>query len=553
VADNVNVSNAPASSNPDIPVRTSETAAGKQIQHMRLDLGSGTTESVVSGTVPVSGTVTVSEPVSVDDNGASLTVDATSWPLPTGAATAALQLPDGHNVTVDNAAGAAAVNIQDGGNSITVDAASLPLPTGAATEATLSTLNGKVTACDTGNVTIAALPNEGQQTMANSISVAIASNQSVIPVSDNSTTLSVDDGAGSLTVDGTVAATQSGTWNITNVSGTVSLPTGAATSANQTTEITALQLIDDIVLAEDAVHSSGAAGVLALTRRADTASTSAGTDGDYATLNTNGDGRLHVADTRTGGSAQQIQGNIAAGAAVSGTNPVTIAFKDIFGNAAIPTGIDAGGINVLGTWSLDGSLNLADISPSGETYVTSLVAHDAVDSGNPIKVGGYAVTNNDGLTACASADRSDLSTDRRKRLIIDSDRILTASATFAVTTNTQIIAAPGAGSKIQVYGIHASLHTPDSSSLGAGADESEGIRFRFASGTWHFHRIWKTSQFNSIDGKDLGLCVSPDSIVIQPGHWDGGDNEALNGALVGLSTVGTYTAYVTVTYRVMPT
>lgn len=47
-------------------------------------------------------------------------------------------------VTVDNGAGAAAVNIQDGGNSITVDASSLPLPTGASTEATLSTLNGKV-------------------------------------------------------------------------------------------------------------------------------------------------------------------------------------------------------------------------------------------------------------------------------------------------------------------------------------------------------------------------------------------------------------------------
>lgn len=45
-----------------------------------------------------------------------------------------------------------------------------------------------------------------------------------IPVTDNS---------GSLTVDGTVAATQSGTWNITNVSGTVSLPTGAATAAKQ--------------------------------------------------------------------------------------------------------------------------------------------------------------------------------------------------------------------------------------------------------------------------------------------------------------------------------
>lgn len=38
---------------------------------------------------------------------------------------------------VNNSSGLGAVNIQDGGNSITVDAVSLPLPTGAATEASL--------------------------------------------------------------------------------------------------------------------------------------------------------------------------------------------------------------------------------------------------------------------------------------------------------------------------------------------------------------------------------------------------------------------------------
>ncbi len=38
-----------------------------------------------------------------------------------------------------------------------VSAASLPLPTGASTEATLSTLNGKVTACNTGAVTVSAI------------------------------------------------------------------------------------------------------------------------------------------------------------------------------------------------------------------------------------------------------------------------------------------------------------------------------------------------------------------------------------------------------------
>lgn len=62
----------------------------------------------------------------------------------------------------------------------------------------------------------------GQNTMANSLPVVIASNQTGVPVTDN---------GGSLTVDGTVAATQSGTWNINNISGTITLPTGAATES----------------------------------------------------------------------------------------------------------------------------------------------------------------------------------------------------------------------------------------------------------------------------------------------------------------------------------
>lgn len=68
--------------------------------------------------------------------------------------------------------------------------------------------------------------------------------------------------AGTLTV-GAHAVTQSGTWNITNISGTVSLPTGAATEATLAavagyldTEIaalvTAVQLLDNIVAGNEA-------------------------------------------------------------------------------------------------------------------------------------------------------------------------------------------------------------------------------------------------------------------------------------------------------------
>lgn len=59
-----------------------------------------------------------------------------------------------------------------------------------------------------------------------------------------------------LTVADVVSAAQSGTWNITNITGTISLPTGAATSANQTTEITALQMLDNPI----GSSTGGAAG-----------------------------------------------------------------------------------------------------------------------------------------------------------------------------------------------------------------------------------------------------------------------------------------------------
>jgi hypothetical protein len=107
-------------------------------------------------------------------------------------------------------------------------------------------------------------------------------------------TFVVGDGSGALTVDGTINAAQSGTWNITNVSGTISLPTGAATSANQSTEITALQLIDNIVSAEDTASANLDGGAVVLAKRTDTApAATSGLNGDYEPLQVNG-GRLWV-------------------------------------------------------------------------------------------------------------------------------------------------------------------------------------------------------------------------------------------------------------------
>lgn len=129
--------------------------------------------------------------------------------LPTGAATDATlaaisaKLPAtlgqsvmANSLTVTIASNQSALQVaQNGTWNITNITGTVSLPTGASTEATLAAMSAKLPA------------TLGQKTMANSFAVTIASDQSAVP------------------------ASQSGTWHIGNITGTVSLPTGAATEA----------------------------------------------------------------------------------------------------------------------------------------------------------------------------------------------------------------------------------------------------------------------------------------------------------------------------------
>src|SRR5215469_9170491 len=120
------------------------------------------------------------------------------------------------------------------------------LPTGAATSAgqpTAATL-GSTTSGQTGNLSLGAVTTAAPtyvtgQTNALSLTTAgalrVDGSGSTQPVSGTVTVTQATAANLNATVTGTVTANQGGTWNINNISGTVSLPTGAATSANQPT------------------------------------------------------------------------------------------------------------------------------------------------------------------------------------------------------------------------------------------------------------------------------------------------------------------------------
>lgn len=123
--------------------------------------------------------------------------------------------------------------------------------------------------------------------------------------------LSIDDNGGSITVDGTVditdgggSITVDGTVTVDSITNDVSIDDGgnsitvdnAGTFAVQEDgpALTALQLIDNLVLLEDAAAAGGEAGVQMLAVRQDTLASSTSADGDFASLKVNANGELYV-------------------------------------------------------------------------------------------------------------------------------------------------------------------------------------------------------------------------------------------------------------------
>lgn len=78
---------------------------------------------------------------------------------------------------------------------------------------------------------------------------------------------------------------------------------------------TSIQVLDDIVLAEDSVHASGDKGVMPLVVRQDSLSSLVSADGDYSPLSVDADGALYV----TLGNELNIDTNDVANVAIQNT------------------------------------------------------------------------------------------------------------------------------------------------------------------------------------------------------------------------------------------
>ena len=354
-----------------------------------VDIGGSGSITITSGTVTVSNEVEIK-----NDVGNPVPVSASSLPLPTGAATestlSALNTKVPANLTVT----ATRLLVDGSGVTQPISAASLPLPSGAATETTLSALNGK-------------LGSLGQKLMTGSAPVVIASDQSAIP------------------------ASQSGTWNITNISGTVSLPTGAATAANQTTEITHLSNIAGATLVDNAAFTDGTTRVDVAGFIFDDVAGTALTENDVAAARIDSK-RAQVAvfedgatrgryATVTAANAVKVDGSavtqpISAAAlplptgastettlsAVSGKLPATLGQKTSANSLAVSIASDQSAVpaSQSGTWNINnvsGTVSLPTGAATSALQTTGNTSLSSIDGKltttlNGLKVDGSAVT-----------------------------------------------------------------------------------------------------------------------------------------------------------------
>lgn len=349
----------------------------------------------------------------------------------------------------------------------------------------------------------------------------------------------ISDGGGSLTVDGTVTA---------------AVGVGAT----------------DLGKAEDAVHASGDVGVMAIAVRRDTdISGVVDTDGDYSPLLVTSTGRLKVADITSQNSLGVIddwdesdrakvnpivgQAGVQGGSGtVSATTQRVVLATDValpagtngIGKLTANSGVDIGDVDVTSVTPGTGATNLGKAEDaahtSGDVGVMSLgVAnegntaraadndyvplatdtegnirivgnrdHDAVDAGEPVKVGMKAVDFGADPTEVAALDRVDALATRHGILwtLGGMPNIQRATATINTATTTDLITNTS-GERIVVTAISAFLSDD--------ATGNQACEFKFeSSGRLSFQVIPVGSGF--VEGNGGGvLMVGPVNTKLQ--------------------------------------
>lgn len=224
--------------------------------------------------------------------------------------------------------------------------------------------------------------------------------------------------------------------------------------------------------AEDGIHVTGDVGVMALGVRQAANAPLSGADGDYEPLQTDANGHLkvNIIDALPAGTNGIGKLTANSGVDIGDVDILSIAAGDNnIGNVDIVTvpaplsttggGTEATALRVTlasdGTGLVSVDDNGGSLTVDGTLTINGDVAHDGIDSGNPVKVGGQARQTNP--AAVADADRVNaIYDDIGRQVITGSIRDLKVNQQTTITSSTSettIVTAGAAGVFHDLYGL----------------------------------------------------------------------------------------------------
>ena len=358
------------------------------------------------------------------------------------------------------------------------------LPAGTAAIGKLAANSG----VDIGDVDVTSLP-----------AITLAAAQTLATVTSITNAVTVADGGGTLTVDGTVAVTNddletlagtvdTGAVKVAIVSGAGSGGTASDDDADFTAGTTAGTPAMGVYESSPTSVTDGDLGTVGITagRRLKTSATidaalPAGTnaigklaansgvdigDVDVTSLPavTIAAAQTVAAVTTVGTVTNVVHVDDNSGAlTVDGAVTATLAAETtkVIGTVNLAAGQTLGTVSTItnvvhvddnsGSLTVDGTVTAADCTGS--------IAHDAEDSGNPVKVGGkaYATDGTAPGTAVTEGDRTNAITDLYGRLLVDTAHpcmwSVSPAAYSSAQTDTEVVAAPGAGTSLYITDI----------------------------------------------------------------------------------------------------
>ena len=340
-----------------------------------------------------------------------------------------------------------------------ISAVSLPLPAGAATAAKQPALGTAGTASSDvitvqGIASMVALKVDGSG-VTQPVSGTVTATGPLTDTQLRASAVPVSDGGGSITVDGSVSV--SGSVAVTGTFWQATQPVSIASAVAVTDNSGSLTVDAPVGTPVYVRLSDGTAAITTLPVSLASVPSHAVTNAGTFAVQVDGTALTKLTDIETNTDSGAVVGNGAAATAQrvtlasdsTGIVALTTSTASIGKLAANSTGVLIGQVELAASQTLSTVTTVSTVTTC--STVTTLsgggVAHDGIDSGNPVKIGGKAVSTQSGQTAVASADRSDLIQDLDGTVIerphTHGDMVSGAASTTG-TSDTSAVAAQGA-------------------------------------------------------------------------------------------------------------